>query len=93
MSRPDREIEDREMTYLSNKFDRLVSLVSGECGLTDKEKDVLVGLNQGLTFNQIGNDLSISLPAVKARVKSARQKLDCATTTQAVALAVKRNYI
>ncbi|MBS9718969.1 autoinducer binding domain-containing protein [Pseudohalocynthiibacter aestuariivivens] len=93
VSRPDREVTDEEMSFLSGWFDEIVMLVDGDSGLSDGEKEVLSFLNAGLNFHQISDELEISVPASKARARSARVKLKCLTTTQAVGRAVKRNYI
>lgn len=93
ISRPDREFTDEELEHLGDKFDRLVTHVVGQCGLTDKELDALRGLRDGLSYKQIAVELNISVPTVKSRAERAKGKLGAKTTTQAVAMASTRNYI
>jgi NarL family two-component system response regulator LiaR len=57
--------------------------------LTDRERDVLALLAQGLTNIQIGAQLNISRATVKFHVSSILSKLGVASRTEAVALAVQ----
>jgi LuxR family transcriptional regulator, quorum-sensing system regulator SdiA len=93
VSRPDREITDAEMGTLSGIFDDLVSIIDGECGLTDKEKDVLALLKIGYDYKAMASELNLAEATVKSRSKSARTKLNCLTVTAAVAKAVERGYV
>lgn len=93
VSRSDREIDDQEMELLATIFDRLVDIVDGECGLTKKEKRILRALASSASQTEAANSLGIPLPTVKANIQSAKEKLGCSSTMQAVALAVHRRYI
>jgi len=57
--------------------------------LTDREREVLAQLAQGLTNTQIGGQLNISRATVKFHVSSILSKLGVASRTEAVALAVQ----
>ena len=93
LARSDREFTDDEISHLSDKFDFLADCVLGQCGLTDKELEVLRDLRDGSTYKDIGERLEISVPTVKARAEKARKKLGAKTTMQAVASASIRNFI
>lgn len=93
IARADRELTDDELELLNAKFLRYTDLMVGQCGLTDKEKEVLRALQGGSGYKEIASDLDISVPTVKARAEKARIKLGAKTTTQAVALATARRYI
>ncbi|HJZ45707.1 MAG TPA: response regulator transcription factor [Roseiflexaceae bacterium] len=59
--------------------------------LTDRERDVLALLTQGLTNTQIGARLIISRATVKVHVSSILSKFGAASRTEAVALAVQHH--
>lgn len=93
VAREDREVTNQEISILSQLFDELTRVVDGSCGLNDKELSVLKSLNDGHTDASAADLLGIPLPTLKSCKTSARKKLGCKTYTQAVGLAVKRNYI
>lgn len=59
--------------------------------LTDRERDVLKRIAQGLTNKEIGRELSISPATVKAHVERIIAKLGVADRTQAAVLAARTN--
>jgi len=59
--------------------------------LTDREREVLALMTQGLTNTQIGAQLSISHATVKFHVSSILSKLGVASRTEAAALAVQHH--
>ncbi len=61
--------------------------------LTQRERDVLRLLADGLTNEEIGKKLFISPETVRTHVRKAMDKLDADTRTQAVATALRRSLI
>lgn len=61
--------------------------------LTEREREVLVYMIQGLNNRQIGEQLVISSSTVKNHVSSILSKLETTSRTQAVALAVEHKII
>jgi LuxR family transcriptional regulator, quorum-sensing system regulator SdiA len=92
VARADRELTDTEIEVLASKFDSWVDMVVGGDPLTAAELDVLRLLKEGLGQADIAVELSISESAVKQRCLRACAKLNAKTRTQAVAIAVARNY-
>ncbi|MES1247298.1 MAG: response regulator transcription factor [Actinomycetota bacterium] len=62
-------------------------------GLTQREREVLRLLSDGMTNEQIGEALSISPQTVRTHVQKAMEKLGASTRVQAVASALRRNLI
>jgi DNA-binding NarL/FixJ family response regulator len=61
--------------------------------LTQRERDVLRLLADGLSNEEIGKELFISHETVRTHVKKAMRKLDADTRTQAVATALRQSLI
>ena len=61
--------------------------------LTQRERDVLRLLADGLSNEEIGKRLFISAETVRTHVRKAMDKLDADTRTQAVARALRENLI
>ena len=61
--------------------------------LTQRERDVLRLLADGMTNEEIGKSLFISPETVRTHVRKARAKLDADTRTQAVATALRQSLI
>jgi DNA-binding NarL/FixJ family response regulator len=61
--------------------------------LTERETDVLRLLAEGLSYEAIGNELAISAETVRTHVRKACERLNAATSTQAVATAVRQRLI
>jgi DNA-binding NarL/FixJ family response regulator len=57
--------------------------------LTQRETEVLALLADGLSHQQIGQELSISAETVRTHVRKACERLDARTRTQAVATALR----
>jgi DNA-binding NarL/FixJ family response regulator len=64
-----------------------------ETGVTHRERDVLRRLAQGLSNDQIGEQLYISGQTVRTHVRKASRKLGAQNRTQAVALAIRAGLI
>ena len=61
--------------------------------LTQREREVLRHLADGLTNEQIGGELSISPQTVRTHVQKAMEKLGATTRVQAVATALRESLI
>ena len=61
--------------------------------LTERERDVLRLLADGLKYDEIGKRLFISPETVRTHVKNAMTRLDADTRTQAVAMALRQSLI
>ncbi len=92
VTRSDRELTDAEIDFVDAKFCTWGQLVMNKPPLTAGELDVLRGLKDGLGQREIATQLGISESTVKQRAIKACGKLHAKTRTQAVAIAVQRNY-
>ena len=61
--------------------------------LTRREREILRLLADGLTYDRIGRELSISPETVRTHVHNAMRRLEANTRTQAVATALRRSII
>ena len=61
--------------------------------LTDREKDILALMVEGLPNNEIAKRLVVSESTVKFHVSNILGKLGCASRTEAVAMALKNNLV
>jgi LuxR family transcriptional regulator len=93
VARADRELTDAEMSTLAAKFDSWTDMVMGGADLSDGEIAVLRGLKDGLERAELARQLGISESGLKQRLARACTKLQAKTPTQAVAIAVARNYL
>jgi DNA-binding NarL/FixJ family response regulator len=64
-----------------------------DSGVTEREREVLRRLAQGLSNDQIGAELFISGETVRTHVQKASRKLGAGNRTQAVALAMRAGLI
>ncbi len=88
-----REFTDEEMLIFARSFDVLVLDAKINGTLTEAELDTLRCVQQVMEYPEIAVQLGISVPTVKVRVEKARSKLGARNTPQAIAIAVRRNYI
>lgn len=93
VARSDRELTDTEVSALAAKFDSWADMVTGTATLSEGEVEVLRGLKEGLERAELAAQLGISESGLKQRLARACTKLRAKTPTQAVAIAVARNYI
>ena len=61
--------------------------------LSKRQREVLIGISNGRTSEQIADDLGISVSAVKQHVTAACEKLGAASRSEAVTIAIKRNLL
>lgn len=93
LSHPKREFTDDEIITVVTKFNLWTDLVLNRASLTSAELAVLECLRDGLGQAAIAEKLSIAEATVKQRAQKACSKLGAKTRTQAVAIAVARNYL
>ncbi len=92
VARSDRELTDTEIEVLDTKFATWVDLVMDRAALSQGELEVLRGFRDGLGQRDVADALCIAESTVKQRAIKACKKLNAKTRTQAVAVAVARNY-
>jgi two-component system, NarL family, response regulator LiaR len=61
--------------------------------LTDREKEILTLMVEGLSNNDIGEKLTINLSTVKFHVSNILSKLGVGSRTEAVAMAIKQHIV
>lgn len=93
MARSDREFTDQELLAHNDRFNLWVDLLVNRAALTAGEIDVLRAFRDGLGQAETAAALGVSESTVKQRFVKICAKLNAATRTQAVAIAVARNYL
>jgi len=93
LSHPDREFSDEEIAYCAARFHLWTDLVLNRAAMTQAELDVLRCFRDGLGQLDTALELGIAESTVKQRALKACAKLGAKTRTQAVAIAVARNYL
>jgi LuxR family maltose regulon positive regulatory protein len=92
-------LENNPSSPLKQYMQRLLDAFPGEDyskwknPLTPREVDVVRLLSQGLTYDQIANELTISLNTLKYHIKNIFSKLDVHNRTEAVLIAKKFELI
>ena len=66
---------------------------SEEYNLTAREKEVLSGIVNGLSYKMIGYELNISYETVRSHIKKIYDKLHVASLTEVVAKAINQNIV
>ena len=61
--------------------------------LSKRQREVLLGVSQGRTSEQIADDLGISVSAVKQHITAACEKLGASSRAEAVTIALRRNLL
>ena len=61
--------------------------------LTAREKEILLGLEKGFTYNQLGNELSISPHTIHSHIKKIYEKLHAKSRREALTKARKKGII
>ena len=93
LSHPDREFTDEEIGRCAARFSLWTDLVLSRVTLGQGELDVLRCFRDGLGQAETASVLGIAESTVKQRALKACSKLGAKTRTQAVAIAVSRNYL
>jgi DNA-binding CsgD family transcriptional regulator len=91
-SRPDRELYDAEIFRL-NTIILAAHNEQAHLRLTKAQREVLMMFASGKRHKEIAYELGISQSAVKARIKSAVNKMGATTTAQAAAIAMKNGLL
>jgi LuxR family quorum sensing-dependent transcriptional regulator len=65
----------------------------GGLHLTEREKEVLTLLAQGMQLDEIGRQLGIGTETVRSHVRNASDRLGAANRTHAVAIAIRHRLI
>lgn len=61
--------------------------------LSKRQREVLLGVAEGKTSDQIADDLEISVSAVKQHITAACEKLGASSRAEAAAIALRRNLL
>ena len=61
--------------------------------LSKRQREVLLGVAEGKTSDQIADDLGISVSAVKQHITAACEKLGASSRAEAVTIALRRNLL
>lgn len=61
--------------------------------LSDREKEVLSGLTKGKSYQEIGNELFISIDTVRHHIRNIYSKLHVHSQSEAVAKAIKKGLV
>jgi LuxR family transcriptional regulator len=93
LAHPSKEFTDEQIIKVVTKFNNWTDLVLNRASLTAGELDVLTGLRDGLGQRAVAEKLGIAEATVTQRAQKACSKLGAKSRTQAVAIAVARNYI
>lgn len=93
MARSDREFTNDELAAYNARFNLWVDLLVNRADLSAGELDVLRSFRDGLGQAETARALGISESTVKQRFVKICAKLNASTRTQAVAIAVARNYL
>jgi DNA-binding CsgD family transcriptional regulator len=78
---------DRAMRLANLRYDRVMR------PLSPREKQCLESLMQGQAPGQVADALGLSVSAVHAYLRTARQKLECGTLEQAIAKAIRLDIV
>ena len=80
-----------------NKMQSVSSIIKPEAApdyhLTNREKEVLGCLVNGLSYKMIASDLDISYETVRSHVKKIYEKLHVASLTEVVAKAIHQKLV
>lgn len=93
MARSDREFTDQEIADYEARFNLWVDILMNRALLTDGEIAVLRCYRDGLGQSETADQLHVSESTIKQRFAKICNKLNASTRTQAVAIAVARNYL
>jgi len=93
LSHPEREFTDDEISRCTAKFNLWTDMVLNRAALTPAELDVLRCFRDGQGQQDTAANLGIAESTVKQRALKACAKLGAKSRTQAVAIAVARNYL
>ena len=88
---------DIALIRLSNALSSLVksleTTTEGKSPLTKREKEILFHVSQGFTNREIASALDISEKTIEYHLNSVFTKTESSTRTEAVAQALKKNWL
>lgn len=93
LSHPDREFTDAEISATQAKFELWADLVLNRAALTEGELAVLRCFRDGMGQAEAALELGVAESTIKQRALKACAKLSAKSRTQAVGIAVARNYL
>lgn len=93
MARSDREFTDAELASYKARFEFWVDLLVNRAALDPIEISILRCFRDGLGQAETAVTLGVSESTIKSRFLKICAKLNAQTRTQAVAIAVARNYL
>ena len=93
ISRNDREFTDAEIWAVSEIVEKLHNAAKPPANLTEAQIEALRLLSEGYRHTAAAAELGISESALKARLKSAKNRLSAQTTIEAVKLAREYRFI
>ncbi len=92
-ARHDREFSDDEINEVHEMFHRIIEHSSDPLRLSAREINVLKCLALDMSQDEIASNLGISVPTVKARLKSARKKAGSETNYRLLAKAMQSGLL
>lgn len=93
IARPDREFTDDEINQALEVFTRIHNIVIESKVLTENQLEALRLIAGGDMISAAANKLGISESALKARLKTARTRLNARSTAEAITRAKEHNLL
>lgn len=93
VSRPDREITPDEFNRLSDWWSTFVQKANQPLPVSDSEIEALTCIARDMTVKEAAEYAGISETAMKSRLKTARQKLNCKNNTAAALVLFRKKII
>ena len=78
---------------ITAEIQRFLREDSTPANLSKRQREVLLGVSQGRTSDQIAADLEISVSAVKQHIASVCEKLGATSRAEAAAIAIRKNLL
>lgn len=93
VARSDREISDDEMGQVSDWWTQFVDKANQPLPVNPAEIDALSCILRNMTVTETANFNRVTETAMKSRLKSARQKLNCKNNTSAAVILVRKKIL
>lgn len=78
---------------IANEMQQFLREDSTPSNLSKRQREVLLGVANGQTSDQIADSLGISVSAVKQHITAVCEKLNAASRSEAVTIALRRNLL
>jgi DNA-binding NarL/FixJ family response regulator len=78
---------------IAGEIQRFLREDTAPTDLSKRQREVLIGVSQGRTSDQIAVELGISVSAVKQHITAACEKLGASSRAEAVTIAMRRNLL